>query len=33
MEAGRLEAVGTHGELLETCELYRTLYDRQLVGA
>ena len=33
MERGRLEAVGTHGELLETSNLYRALYDRQLVGA
>ena len=33
MERGRLEAVGTHGELLETSDLYRALYDRQLVGA
>ena len=33
MERGRLEAVGTHGELLESSRLYRTLYDRQFVGA
>ena len=32
MERGRLEAVGTHGELLESSELYRALYDRQLVS-
>ena len=32
MERGRLEAVGTHGELLESSDLYRALYDRQLVG-
>lgn len=32
MEAGRLQALGTHDDLLETSELYRTLYDRQLVG-
>ena len=33
MEAGRLVALGRHDELLETSDLYRTLYDRQLVGA
>ena len=32
LEAGRLEALGTHQEMLETSELYRQLYDRQLVG-
>ncbi len=32
MEAGKLAAVGTHEELLEKSELYRQLYDRQLVG-
>ena len=32
MEAGRLEAVGTHEALLEKSDLYRQLYDRQLVG-
>ena len=33
MEAGRIQAVGTHEELLEADEVYRALYDRQLVGA
>lgn len=33
MEAGRIQALGTHEELLETDEVYRALYDRQLVGA
>jgi ABC-type multidrug transport system fused ATPase/permease subunit len=32
MEAGKLAAVGTHEELLEKSDLYRQLYDRQLVG-
>ena len=33
MEQGRVQAVGTHDELLERDEVYRALYDRQLVGA
>ena len=33
MDDGKLQAVGTHGELLETNDVYRALYDRQLVSA
>ncbi len=33
MEAGKLEAVGTHDELLATSDVYRQLYERQLVAA
>jgi ABC-type multidrug transport system fused ATPase/permease subunit len=32
LEAGRVEAVGTHDQLLESSDLYRQLYDRQLLG-
>jgi subfamily B ATP-binding cassette protein MsbA len=30
MNEGRIVADGTHEELLESCELYATLYERQL---
>jgi subfamily B ATP-binding cassette protein MsbA len=33
MESGRIVDRGTHGELLERCELYRGLTRTQLVGA
>ena len=33
LEQGRLEAVGTHDELLDTSDVYRQLYERQLVAA
>ena len=33
LDAGRLVAAGTHGELVDSSRLYRTLYDRQLVAA
>jgi ABC-type multidrug transport system fused ATPase/permease subunit len=29
MDAGRVLDVGTHDELMETCPLYRTLYETQ----
>ncbi len=32
MDDGQLQAVGTHAELLETSDVYRALYDRQLVS-
>jgi subfamily B ATP-binding cassette protein MsbA len=33
MERGRVVACGTHAALLETCDVYRQLYERQLVAA
>lgn len=33
MDAGRIVADGTHGELLKTCDLYRKLYETGLTGA
>ena len=33
MENGRIEAVGTHNELLESSEIYRELYNSQVKGA
>jgi ABC-type multidrug transport system fused ATPase/permease subunit len=30
MDKGRVVAVGTHSELMETCELYQKAYDRQM---
>ena len=33
MDAGRIEAVGTHDELQEGSDIYRQLYQRQLVPA
>ncbi len=33
MEAGRIIDQGTHRELLERCETYRTLARTQLVGS
>jgi ABC-type multidrug transport system fused ATPase/permease subunit len=32
MEQGRIVGTGKHDELLTTCETYRQLYERQLVG-
>ncbi|MCK4999079.1 MAG: ABC transporter ATP-binding protein [Anaerohalosphaera sp.] len=32
MEAGTIKATGTHAELMETCLLYRSLYETQLMG-
>lgn len=32
MEAGRIVGQGKHEELLTTCETYRQLYERQMVG-
>ena len=29
MEAGRLAGAGSHGELLETCSVYREIYESQ----
>ena len=33
MEKGQVAGQGKHAELLETCEVYRQLYDRQLFAA
>ena len=33
MDAGRVLDIGTHAELLERCEMYRTLCETQLVAA
>lgn len=33
MEQGQIVGVGRHDELLETCEIYRQLYERQLTTA
>lgn len=33
MQDGKVVASGSHGELLESCELYRTLYTMQFHGA
>lgn len=33
MEQGRVVGQGKHEELLQTCETYKQLYERQLVGA
>lgn len=32
MEGGKIEAVGTHGQLLETNEIYRDIYEQQKSG-
>ncbi len=32
MEGGRVQAVGKHGELLESCEIYREIYLQQTKG-
>jgi ABC-type multidrug transport system fused ATPase/permease subunit len=32
MEQGRIVGTGKHDELLTTCETYKQLYERQLVG-
>jgi len=33
MDAGRIIATGTHAELLESCPLYKQLYDTQFAGS
>jgi len=33
MDEGRLIATGTHQTLMQTCDTYRTLYERQLLAA
>ena len=32
LNQGRVADVGTHGELLERCDIYRTLWERQTKG-
>jgi len=32
LERGRIEAVGAHAQLLETCAIYRNLWDKQTKG-
>ena len=32
MEDGRIAAQGTHGELMETCDIYRDVYESQQEG-
>lgn len=32
MDGGRISAVGTHDELIETCEIYREIYTQQTRG-
>ncbi|MBR5501043.1 MAG: ABC transporter ATP-binding protein, partial [Clostridia bacterium] len=32
MDGGRVQAVGKHGELLESCEIYREIYLQQTKG-
>ncbi len=31
-EGGRIRAVGTHSELMESCEMYREIYEEQIGG-
>ncbi|MCK5564730.1 MAG: ABC transporter ATP-binding protein [Planctomycetes bacterium] len=33
MDAGRVAAQGTHSELMESCQLYRNLYETQIVSS
>ena len=33
MDDGRVSAFGTHDELLQTCEIYREVYESQVGGA
>jgi subfamily B ATP-binding cassette protein MsbA len=33
MEKGQIVGQGKHAELLETCEIYQQLYERQLFAA
>ena len=33
LNEGKIEAVGSHSELLESCELYKEISDSQLGGA
>ena len=33
MDAGRVTAVGTHDELLETSDIYREVYESQVKGS
>ena len=32
MDGGRISAMGTHGELLQSCEIYREIYESQTKG-
>jgi ATP-binding cassette subfamily B protein len=32
MEAGEIVGQGKHEELLQSCEIYRQLYERQMVS-
>ena len=32
MEGGRIAAMGTHEELLQSCEIYREIYESQTKG-
>ena len=32
MDDGRINAIGTHGELLKSCDIYREVYESQLKG-
>ena len=32
MEDGRLQGIGTHGELLSDCAVYRAIYESQIGG-
>ena len=32
LEEGRIDAIGTHDELLETCEIYQEVYASQTKG-
>ena len=32
MDGGKISAMGTHEELLKTCEIYREIYESQTKG-
>ena len=32
LDGGEAVGIGTHGELLESCEVYREIYDSQFKG-
>ena len=33
MDEGRIDGIGTHEQLLETNEIYRDVYESQIMGA
>ena len=32
MDGGKIDAMGTHDELLRSCEIYREIYESQTKG-